>query len=112
MTKKKTVADLLRAARERISNPDHWTKNTNARDANGTTCSVFSHAACSFCAMGTVFKETRNNRNLEGDCFTALSVVGNSLGIATFNDAKTTKHKDVLAMFDKAIEFAEKKYAL
>ena len=50
-----TVQSVLRAALARLGdNGEHWTRNSLARTADGSGCSVSSPDAASWCAWGAV----------------------------------------------------------
>ncbi len=89
-----TLKDNLIAARALIATPDHWCKGT-------------LKMGCAFCAMGAI-----------GEVVTDIWVSGTpeyaalraelpwGKSVPSFNDADSTKHEDVLALFDLAIEAA------
>ncbi len=101
------VLTLLRAARERISNPKHWTRGTWARTKGGEPCPSKAPDACCWCALGAL--SYAKPADAPSDLWTrALIALWPDLrwgrrtdGIAVFNDLNS--HEEVLMMFDKAI---------
>lgn len=90
-----TTREVLVAARALIDTPEKWIQGTwNLDLASGATC---------FCALGALREVVGG---LAGDAFSLLcdQVPGRyKRGIARFNDAPTTTHADVMALFDRAI---------
>lgn len=102
----KDTADTLRRAKAKIATPETWTKEDYAKDADGMFTDARSPKATCWCSMGaiqTVCSEedwTRITR--------ALRIGGlGSTWVDEFNDASSTTHADVLAMFDRAIAAEE-----
>ena len=101
-----TAHELLIAARALIPTPKQWTKRAHARDATGAPVSGLSPNAVCLCSDGALwraggYKVTKCNYLLAGDALN--SAIGGGSYVA-FNDATTTTHADVLAMFDDAIK--------
>lgn len=104
-----SVVDDLKAARELIADPNHWTKGSFARDASGQTCSPTSEFAVCWCASGAL-------RKVEGCQLDDLPVAWDYLStcvpggsVAAFNDGARL-HAAVLKMYDKAIALAEQAF--
>jgi hypothetical protein len=100
-----TAADYLRAARYRIAAPDRWTKGALARDPLGRIVEPDDPAACQWCAAGAYDAA----RPLGADDVLHRRVL--EIGfrhLPGFNDAPETTHADVLALYDDAIQAAEK----
>lgn len=129
-TERSTV-DLLRAAKERISDPERWTRGCLARDANGKPVSPEDSRATRWCAIGSV-RRTAPGPFIDAEKYLvrATDVLGNhglvlqgtwpKYEIAYINDGPDPRipldrhcrpaprrHKEVLALFDRAIELAE-----
>lgn len=109
------VIDLLTAARQRITDPKHWTMLVTARDAAGFRRPPTSPEAVCWCAIGAIVAELYiKHPPVNVSCFltpkavrvrnTVVSVLTRSMGddtIGDFNDTHT--HEEVLAAFDRAI---------
>lgn len=96
--------ETLKAARERISVPEHWTQGHYARNAAGTMESMTSSKAVCWCAEGSILMVD------SGHCGAALRALGSVVGtshIPTFNDDARRTHAEVLAAFDEAIRRLE-----
>lgn len=99
-----TLASDLRAARGLIDTPEKWTKHTLIRDDGGTLqrCAV---AACY--AVGRSYSG-KLERALQRQIPLTFGGASNRLpSVARFNDAHTTTHADIMALFDRAIRAAE-----
>lgn len=107
-----TLVDDLKATREWLSDRKHWCKRAfgKVRNENGhlRAENEYLRIAERTCLVGGYLKVTGRNSQraffdaLDGclpDNFARWDVVG-------FNDAKTTKHADVLRVLDCAIERA------
>ena len=101
----KSTVEVLREARELISDPSHWTQGALARGIDGKASDVMYPLGCvvSWCASGACL---RVGGLVEG--YRALELLRRAIGsrgAATYNDSHT--HAEVLAMFTKAIALAE-----
>jgi hypothetical protein len=97
------ISEILQAARDRISLPEHWTKTAYARDANGSNCHPKALCAHSFCAHGTIVACEASHSNICESLLLLRSSIGVGL-LSNWNDEQT--HAEVLAGFDKAIREA------
>lgn len=52
-----TTPEALKAARERISDPERWTQGEYAKNTQGEACNANSSEACQWCAAGAVLAE-------------------------------------------------------
>lgn len=97
-----TLLEVLKAARKRISKPEHWTQGTCARDAEGHMTLASSPDAVQWCAFGAILSVDRAHD------FTGLealrSVLPLGYSVQSFNDTPRRKHSEVLDMFDRAVE--------
>lgn len=103
-----TAAEVLRAARDMISDPKNWTRHQNARDAAGNPVLAWSADAVCWCSYGAVeAADPKYSTTCDPDDFlhSAVDEKCPGLGVAEFNDS--AEHADVLAVFDRAIEIAE-----
>lgn len=102
------IRTTLIAARERISEPEHWTQGRSARNAAGQAVGHNSPDAVAYCALGalawaanwTVGRDPRS-LTLYDQAAKALKGKETNLLIGHFNDSHT--HAEVLALFDRAI---------
>lgn len=106
----KTSLEVLRGARELLSDPSRWARGTFAKDAFGTKVGVSSSSAVSFCAAGALAKVHGSRPSLfHTDPVLKESLMLLSKGlrgeVAERNDHGT--HETVLAGFDRAIALAE-----
>lgn len=107
--------ELLKAAREKIAKPEYWTKGDFARDVGGKGVAATDPAACCFCAHGAIHRVRglHNRAAIEDACWataalnSALTLISGHDTVPEFNDAPETRHADVMALFDVAIQCAE-----
>lgn len=87
-----SVVQLLTEARAKIADPKNWIKGRFVVD----DC---------YCSVGAVYMSAvgEDNRAFRMEAIKALRVAAGVESVIDFNDAETTSHADVLAMFDKAI---------
>lgn len=105
----KDAAEVLRAARKLIEQPDAWIKGNSAIDKYGHYISPWSKDAVCFCALGAVECATHKlNATYEVDQL-ARDFLYRAIrtSIADYNDTHT--HKQVIGRFDRAIALAEAK---
>jgi hypothetical protein len=103
--------DVLKKAREVISDPAAWTQGSSARDEEGRSCSPDSYGAVCFCSIGACDLASKVLDAV--DCYgTALGALRNFMSqkgydryIADFNDR--SNHAEVLAIFDETIKYEE-----
>lgn len=103
---------VLRRARALITLPKNWTQDAYARNKRALPVSQEDPTACRWCAIGAISKVTRTAKNA-AVCYSARNAAAQFFSdaagqhVVAFNDAATTKHADVLAVFDKAIALAK-----
>jgi hypothetical protein len=107
-----TPADVLRAARALIAEPERWTRGVFARDAKGQSIPLFDKRAERFCVLGACrnIADPLPEYILGDEAELALDEVCAELHgktIPAFNDDPQTTHADVLALYDAAIARAE-----
>lgn len=103
-----TIVEVLRAARAKITDPKHWTRHVNARDADGEPISPSDPSAvcwCSYGAIAAVDPEDDAGTNACDFLHDAAREKTGHWGVSALND--DGEHSDVLSMFDRAIELAE-----
>lgn len=102
---------ILKRAKKLLSKKDGWTQNTYARDEGGRKINFTAQSAQSFCSIGAIF---RSGADL-GYHITSLEVMVAQDRLAhfipdgaitTFNDDPCQTLKEVLKVFQKAIERA------
>ena len=123
------AAALLKAARNVIASPSHWTQYASARDAHGIgTASLID--ARSYCILGAIGR-AHYDLHRQADEFQlatskpyldAIAIMASVVyrerpeaseelspyaRISEFNDAANTAHSNALAAFDRAIALAE-----
>lgn len=100
-------AEQLRAAKALIDTPEKWTQGCAARDADGLSSGVCSGAVC-WCAWGALAKF--GNPFVSPGLINLMdgAVPDDSKSFITYNDLPTTTYADVMALFDRAIDAAEK----
>jgi hypothetical protein len=92
--------EIIKGARELISDPERWSQGWYAHDKKGDWADFASDSACRWCAMGAIRKQT--NSTDERDCrYLYELLVGDDGSLSLFNDTHT--HAEVVALFDAAI---------
>ena len=114
-----TTNEVLKKARDLLSDSSRWTWNLWARNKDGAYASPASPDACQWCLTGALYKAilgdcslaslNESESKLYEDCLaklrTSLSLMGYPMtGVAEYND--THSHLEVLKLLDKAIEGA------
>lgn len=96
--------EILTKAKALIANPANWSKGTYARDGQGRHTQVLAEDAVCFCTAGAVLRAT-GQEAIYGEALQALTKLDLQVrnSVETFNDLKTTRHADIMRMFDKAI---------
>lgn len=98
------MLEVLRAARELISDPARWTAGVFARDKDGQECKTRSLEAVCWCSWGALVK-LAPTPSVTSNALTALNNASYGLG---YNSAPVANdnggHRVVLKMFDIAIE--------
>lgn len=118
-TVERSTVEILKAARGRLSDPDHWYQGEYACDEDGAYIAANSERACKWCAAGAVLAELDRDIAVgEPEVADALEpLVGAISGqppaddmvqeIASFNDDPDRTHAEILALYDRAIELAQ-----
>lgn len=98
------VVEVLEAARNLISDPEHWTIEVCARDKDYQACGSKDPRATEWCAIGAIVRYAVDpiikliaRKFLE-------DIVGD---IGSYNDSHT--HAEVIAVFDAAITAAKRR---
>lgn len=109
-----TTLEILRAARKLIEQPEAWTQEMFALNADGIAENPGSNEACKWCSIGAVIAASGSTVHHDWETLPGMALlatkgmhvakVGN---IAKWNDTPGRRHSTVLRAFDRAIEFAE-----
>ena len=93
---------ILIQARGLISEPSKWHKGTDYRDWYGEICG--HEDAITFCARGAInYLTTPIGEIRRTLTFILLRHQPVKISLSGYNDLETTTHKDILALFDRAI---------
>jgi hypothetical protein len=103
-----TSSEFLKAIKDLIKDPEHWTQVAIARDINGQPTFTLAKNAVSWCLKAAMYKVGNYNQIVGKEPFnrarlTLNRIVGCDCGL--FNDSHT--HTEVIALLDKAIEMTE-----
>ena len=109
---KMTTKEILEKARERISNPQNWCKKETAKkkvNDGFVACGIKDPGACQWCATGALdavipFKFIFANLEPRRAAWKALDNSTPIQCIVHFNDNRETTHKEIIEIFDRAIE--------
>ena len=105
------VIDTLHKARQLISDPRRWHRNTLARDVHGVAVTLEDPNAWSFCALGAAARVAPSgvfhyvHQALEAKVPDGLRYPS----VANFNDDPQTQHADVIKLYDRTIKAEEAK---
>lgn len=105
-----TTLEVLKNARDLISDPNRWCQQYHARKADGCPTSICSPEACRRCARGAVLKAGRFDLKTTDYAMNRLYRAGHELfdseiSIAEINDEMG--HEAILKCFDRAIQNLE-----
>lgn len=110
-----TALSILHEAQKLIRPRGAWTQNAYARTKAGEAVLISASDASCFCTIGAIAKVLgyHNGPSVLDDhpvvelLCKALNSPRQDVGaVMIFNDARKTRKKDVLALFDRAIELA------
>jgi hypothetical protein len=96
--------EILKAARQTLTDPNAWTREAFAKDAKGIRVQPDSAEAVCWCSAGALRKHdsVRNGTAINELGKTVFAIHG-TYSIPTFNDARRTTHAEVLHVFDMTI---------
>lgn len=103
----KSTVQILKDARELLSDPTHWTKFAFARDSAGFKTKIYDSDAVCWCVMGAIMKESGDYNNTNKALSLLEEVISDNVAIGVGNDNEDTTHSDVMETFSIAIEKAE-----
>ena len=110
-----TALEILKAARERIANPENWLQGDFALTADGEKTNEDSPYATKFCAVGAIYADEPYNgfesafalaEAIETLHYTDLAFNRTRPAgafVSDWNDKPERKHSEVLAAYDLAI---------
>jgi hypothetical protein len=105
------VVSTLKNARSLLAKRKGWCRESFARNQYGASCLAESSEACSFCMHGAL-RAADKNGNTVYYAYQILTDILRSMGfrsgIYKYNDMSTTRKKDVISVFDKAIRKAKR----
>lgn len=108
MARKKNSSDVLREARRLLAKPRGWGKRYSKIRNNGnfTYCLIgaVAEASGAYTVPLRSYGELEETRRLSARAIKRLAKALGTQGISDFNDKKSTRKKDVLALIDKALE--------
>jgi hypothetical protein len=105
-----TPLEVLKGARELLSDEDRWTQGVYARDDQCDEVGALDQDATCWCLVGALVRAS-GRESEDYDHEPAVKLIARSLGgrgegaVAHFNDA--ARHPEVIAALDRAIEQAE-----
>lgn len=102
-------AETLAIARD-LFGPDGkgWTQGVLARNAHGKEVLVDSHNACQYCAIGAIRATTGSSLTSVETLLNNMCLDDYGVGTAEWNDAPGRKAAEVIALFEAAVEEANK----
>jgi len=103
-TTERSVVEVLRAAKERISDPERLAQGVSARDREGNRCDY--EEAFSFCALGTLEFESDRLYPEAVELLDEAARERHGAAVHVVNDR--LGHAATMAMYDRAIELAER----
>lgn len=107
----RSTVEILRAARERISDPERWTTEAYARDRDGSGTEPQQADAVCWCAVGAFLAEQGLAPRVGDDPHRSNPVLDLLIEAAGHRPVAAVNDKDghaaVLALYDRAIELAE-----
>jgi hypothetical protein len=119
VAEERSTVEILKAARERITDPQRWAKGDFAYAPDEETGERGVEAghpdACKWCASGAIQREDNDEHSLALHALCA-AIPGTDEwsdptdaieAIARWNDDDSRDHAEVLAAFDRAIQLAE-----
>lgn len=102
-----TDLEIIKAARQVISDPDHWLRNHYAENADGETCWGYQEDAIKWCSTGAIQKVGGNDTMISG-------IIAEAAGIISLIEANdhANDHAEIMAVWDRAIAKLEEKNEL
>lgn len=110
MPKKQSAVAIVTAARNLIMERERWTKGADARGPGFMTNANDPRANC-YCAHGAIVKVCGGYTDDRYEIIRAFEEANDIDSITVFNDAKGRRHKQVIAAFDRTIDWLRKRAA-
>ena len=100
--------DVLKAARARLCDADHWAKGRYCTDKDGHAVSAYDPTVCKWCLLGSTMG--LGDPNAEGEARLVLNEAvrithPKSVSVAAYNDYYAT-FDDIVKVFDLAEKIA------
>ena len=103
-----TELQILKAARERITDPANWGQGWSAYSSNGYRTSGYDPTAVKFALDGALCNTQAFEHQIRAAKFRVRMQLPREHYLPSeFNDDVNTTHADVLALLDRAIEQCE-----
>lgn len=101
-----TDLERLTAARDLLSNKARWTQGFFAHDEDGEQVACHAREAVCWCAYGAIIKVSPSPMSFSPAGGLLERAAADLFGISAVEVNDRHPWEDVLAMFDRAIEFA------
>ncbi len=106
------ISEILKNARDLISNKENWCRGSFAKDAGGNDIFYGSKEATQFCMIGAFQKQnTSFLQKVSDDCLLYIcrninihSYINMMKNLSIFNDSHS--HEEVIEVYNKAISLA------
>lgn len=108
MSDKLLMIQILKGARDLLSDPTHWTQGTYARAPGGFEVFVDDPRAARWCLMGALSRQGFGNF-VYSDTLKAIRKSNNIDLVSIWNDEPNRTHAQVLEAIDNTIAAIEKK---
>lgn len=111
-TWRRQLVEDLKAIRELLSDPAHWTQGTHARDADGNRVDSMSKYATCFCLDGAAQRVTEQRNSYDEyaprleaihDAFNSCIPENMTCDFVTWQDREGRQHAEVIQLIDAAI---------
>jgi hypothetical protein len=99
-------SEVLKAAREKISTPEKWTKGKFARNSLGLEVPFLDQAATCWCLVGALSVFTHGNY-LETRTYVARAIGSGVDSLSEWNDEPTRSYLEIIDALTRAAQLAE-----
>ena len=94
-------SEILLTAMDLIALPENWTKGAFGRNASNRPVGSSGTNVCKWCSIGAVNRASSMLNT--SDSYTAKTYLRSTIqGVESYNDARSTKHEDIMNMFMSA----------
>lgn len=97
-----TTIEILKKARELLSDPARWCQNVSARSLEGKAVGYAAPTAFSFCMFGAIWNSAPRLSLIPDEKVAAVFGLAAD-DLVEWNDAPERTHAEVLQRFDEAI---------